>query len=551
MMRHGRTPVRPATNVNLADYGVKTSVTTGTISAGSDALTLTSATGFAIGDQIIVELGGEAGAGLRGTVGVGGVWPALSYADATARDADTSQADGTYAWLETDGTVHRFVSGAWEAIPETSYYTHKAQPKALVAEITDLVGNVATLSKTASVASTGASVYFDNEPVLTALVGEGGSLTASDHILSLPAGSFAISGRIRFFERTCWTLKGQGPDATEIFSPKGVPSANIWLEQCHGFIVRDLHVRGNVADDGFGMWLTSETALLGNGHSYPRGVFYNICYGGLVQNVKATDVWQGGVATLFATDVWAVNCDVILSQGLREYIQWMMVWSDSTRGGAVDCTITSPHLTSGLESFRSRDVQFVRPVLVNASISLNSSGGTIIDAPSITVEANSQLSENSFSRYKSLIEINANIDPDEPLLLLGGQIRNPTIVQEGYINANQNVLTAINVAPEAVDIVVSGGYPSNPAQGGLIQAPDYIAPIDGLYTDGPRGFASDGDATVTGIRVIGTPKPSPGSQSNSINFSDATKGTVTNCVADSIRAANQSGNQTNAEYLGG
>src|SRR3989344_4145625 len=53
--------------------------TTGSIAAGSNQLTVPGASGFQVGDWVIVEIGKEQGQGLRGTRGVGGTGPSTSY----------------------------------------------------------------------------------------------------------------------------------------------------------------------------------------------------------------------------------------------------------------------------------------------------------------------------------------------------------------------------------------------------------------------------------------------------------------------------------------
>lgn len=100
---------------DLRDFGLRSIKATGSIAAGSTELRLTAPPlpAFEKGDFVIVETGGEAGRGLRGTLGVGGSWPGKHYADAGARDQDTSQPVNTYAWLESDGFVHQWTGSAW------------------------------------------------------------------------------------------------------------------------------------------------------------------------------------------------------------------------------------------------------------------------------------------------------------------------------------------------------------------------------------------------------------------------------------------------------
>src|SRR6516165_3360460 len=83
---HGGTNVvDPLGTLSGTILALKDLSTTGSISSGSNQLTLKSNPGFHVGDQIIIEIGTETGQGQRATVGVGGTWPALNYADAAER----------------------------------------------------------------------------------------------------------------------------------------------------------------------------------------------------------------------------------------------------------------------------------------------------------------------------------------------------------------------------------------------------------------------------------------------------------------------------------
>src|SRR4029077_12232866 len=119
---------------DIRDFGAKSTVTTGTISAGSTSLTVADPAELAVGDHLIVQIGGETGAGARGTLGVGGAWPSLSYADPTAMNADNSRPERTYAWDRASGLVYIYTSGAWVHREDggspynQAYYTAKALP---------------------------------------------------------------------------------------------------------------------------------------------------------------------------------------------------------------------------------------------------------------------------------------------------------------------------------------------------------------------------------------------------------------------------------------
>jgi hypothetical protein len=111
----------PSANIyDPRDFGMRyVAPVTGSMSASSNQLTLTSASTFQVGDQIIVEIGGESGAGQRGTIGVGGTWPALNYATVAAMLADTSQATATCCYVQASSgspTANPFTVYSWSGL---------------------------------------------------------------------------------------------------------------------------------------------------------------------------------------------------------------------------------------------------------------------------------------------------------------------------------------------------------------------------------------------------------------------------------------------------
>ena len=535
--------------VDLTRLGLKSSSTRGSVHSGERRLVVQSPEGFSVGDQIIVEIGAEPGGGRRGTRGVGGSWPSLSFADARVRDNAAPQIENTYCWIESDGSVHRFSKGKWIAHDEKDYYWSKAQPTALVATITAIDGKSLTLSKPAQATATEAAVYFDNHPAMTKLIdasGPAGHRNTLDltHAV-IPAGTFAFSDLLEAKSVNGLSIAGAGRDQTILKSPRGVPSISLRFMSAQDCHVRDLHLLGNVRDDGYGLKWRNDTSI-NRGWSATQALYFTRCGYGSVRDLRVTNPWTNAVGTQSSSNIWARDVEC-LSEGHRVYIQWMFQWADSRGGGAIDCSVKSKFMTGGFEAFRSTGVIFIRPKGVNAAFAMNSSGDWLIDEAHLVVKPNSQMTELSFDHRKSIVDINSNIQPPNPAITMGGELRNPVIVQEGYMNAQRQTFTGVIIGPNNPNVLVSGGYPENPRQGGLIEAPDYGL-LGGL---GPRGVACDGDAVIRGIRVVGSPRRPPGNQLNSINFANASKGlgTVVDCVADLILAAHQKGNQTNISYL--
>src|SRR5262249_49083696 len=114
--------------LDMRDWGMRSIQTTGTIAAGSSTLMLAAPQNLRVGDFLLVEIGHEAGAGARGTIGVGGVWPALHFATTALLLAATAPAN-TFAWAKDTGEVWRYVSGNWiqtKPYAAVNYYPYLA-----------------------------------------------------------------------------------------------------------------------------------------------------------------------------------------------------------------------------------------------------------------------------------------------------------------------------------------------------------------------------------------------------------------------------------------
>jgi hypothetical protein len=182
-----------------------------------------------------------------------------------------------------------------------------------------------------------------------------------------------------------------------------------------------------------------------------------------------------------------------MTDGLRTCVQWQFQWTDSVGGGCIDCSVTSPNLIAGFEAFKSKDIQFIRSVGANASFAMNSAGNFLIQDARLTITPMSQHPDKAFSEQNPLININSNIDPNNPYHALGGTVRNATLMQEGYINTSNDILRGIVINANNPNIRVEGGYYS---------APNWAAPSQ---LNGPNGVNATGqNTTVDGMRVVGT-----------------------------------------------
>lgn len=560
------------------DFGMRSIATTGDITASSTTLTLASdaaGLGFKVGDRVIVETGAESGAGARGTNGVGGTWPALSYPDATARAAGTP-ANNTYAWQEDTGEVWRYVSSAWaQPYTSTNYNLFKAVPRALQATITAISGNDVTLSVAASETVADANVYLNCTPFINLMTyniwykfgspaGDLRDFQPQDAEIVLPEGTFYFGGKIYLGAHgTGMRIRGQG-DTTILKSPKGCPSIQIVAHSHTGddidhlkTVVSDLKMVGNVRDEGFGFDYASTSVIPYGSGSSGMEWSYNDSFvsetslntGGAmgssvliesstfceVVDVTHVDVWRA-VGTSYATDCYVRSCDTTMTDGLRMYVQWHYQWADSTRGAIEDCTVTSPRLIAGFEVFRCDGTDITGCTGNNASYSSNSSGRFEFNGNTcaVTVTDNVQAT-TGFSPSNPMFNINSNIQPPSGAVADGGEITNCVMTQADYIDANKNTLRGI---------VVNYYNPNISVDACSYSAPDFPADYAtaGTTLAGAVGISGTGDnMSVTNCTVVGKAKHEVVGGSNEYNIH------LNRTPAPSN--ATQSGNTANEIYV--
>lgn len=514
--------------------GLREVVTEGSISGGSNQLSVANTGGFTVGDWVIVEIGKEAGQGQPGTRGVGGTWPSKSYSSEGDLVSDGSQPEGQFAWAEDTGEVFWRRDGTWYNLapgrPNTigggAYYLGRAVPRSLQARITAIAGNTLTLDRSAAVSAAGANVYLDTAPILNRLIASGAGL-------GLPAGRFPTGGVVHIQDRPGFELSGQGKDQTTIFSPKGVPSAMIQVFNSSNAVVRNFTLQGNFRDQGYGLnWhgstsagtfepVTDQSAV--PGAAFPRGIlFFAGAHNGVAQDVRVIDVAQHALGVTYAENVWGRRIENIQNDPMRQYITWQIQWSDTTGGGCEDCEVRSTYLIPGFEAFRSTNVQFMRARGTNAVFAMNGSGGWFIVDSELRVTSNSLVSGSAVTPAHPMIDISSNVGIT-PQASMGGTIRNVTMIQEGYINASNDTLGGILIHANNPDIrVESSSY----------SAPDY-SPAPGNTTFGAIGLNSKGaNTTVNGMRVTGTAIPH---LANII----VERGSGQGCVAAVVRGCSQ------------
>jgi hypothetical protein len=522
--------------LDLRDFGLREVKGQASISGGSSQLIFSVPPGFRRGDYVIVEIGGESGRGLRGTRGVGGTWPAKSYVNRSAMNADTGQPENTYAWIESDRMVSQWKSSIWTPVGTNGYYHSIVYPISLRAKIVEIAsdGLTATLDKTAATGAVNAEVYLDNYytfqrllrtpkydgevnfPVFMQRANDFTAITPTGITIQLPAGNYAVGDIINWESAVGWKLIGEGQNASRLFSPQGVKSASINILS-DSTKISNFELAGNARDNGFGLNVT-ETDVPRAG-AWPSGIHFQSTENGIAEDLTVTNVFQKAVGASRTKNVWARRVKGIMTDGLRQYVQWHFQWSDSIGGGCEDCTVESPKLLGGFESFKSTGTQFVRPVGINAVMAVNSAEDFLFKDAKITIRAGSNYDNAWFSVGTPIVSVSTNVRGGSAAL--GGLIDNITMIQEGFVNGpgdhNQDSL---------IGIVVNKNNPNVTIRGGSYSAPDYHTPT---AMHGAFGINSTGDnLLVDGFRVIGKADPKWGN----ISF---TAGIVKNCVVDQIR----------------
>jgi hypothetical protein len=546
--------------LDMRDWGMRSIQTTGTIAAGSSTLVLAAPQNLQVGDFIIVEIGNEAGAGARGTIGVGGVWPALHYATTAALMAATP-ANQTFAWAEDTGQVYRYQSGAWNQNrpwAAINYYPHIALPRSLHARITGIAGTTITLDTAATVSATNANVYLDNQLYFNDLVQTPRSslsaLMPSSLEIVIPAGSYALGGTIIGNNHSGgWTIRGEGQGTSILFSPKGVRGAGINLQAFPNMMIRDFTLSGNGGLDGFGLgWYTTLETIPGSSSTtqydasgliivdrregavtettfdaawFPPGIKIFQSDNAIVQDVTVNNVFTSAVAFQQLDNGWAYRCTSNVTWPMQSYTQWQMIWANTTGGGCEDCTVNGSYTTPAFAAFSSTGTHFIRSTTINGELDLNNAGGWLHQDTTITVTANSHAPVGT--PVAGMVQISTATGSD--LVSAGGTIQNMNITIEGYINANNDIPVGIVISGQVVNIQITGGS---------YVAPNYAAPSALV---GPQGIRSQGrNIQVSGFTSCGRLSRGPNHWTHAnIGISN---GSVINSTATVIAAPTQSGN---------
>lgn len=521
-------PAKPSTRhsnmtgkvIDMRDYGVKHLETTGSISAASNQLTVASAAGFAVGDQVIVAVGGEtalssiysntAAAGRRGTIGVGGSWPpaARLYATEAERLAATP-AEESYGALDT-GKVYLRGSSSWNAWESGYYYWNMIVPYALVAKITAIAGNVLTLDTNAVASTANAQVCFDCLPCYKPLSDQVSAAFVSPAVLlpQTPAGgAFYQSGLIDSVYRNGLKLRGHSRNTTKLQTPKGANPQCFNSTQANDVVISDMWYVGNHDLHGYG---TLGRGAFGYGFniSGQNAVYATGCR---MERLRTSEVASQAYRTTTTEDCVIDDCHhELLVSPQQCYLQWNFNAANATRPVISNCVSDGNWLTPSFEVFACQDGVIRNCGGRNNLFSSNSCDGTFYDEIYTTIEANCRATNvASPTGEASILQFNANVGSSSGgangIPGQGGRIRNPRIVIEGYMDANNWHSCPINIT-SAPNVLIEGTYDPLVADDGqrkgYLAGPRRIESGTSAFANSATKINADGsNVTVRGIRV--------------------------------------------------
>ena len=540
------------------DFGMAQIDAVGAMSAGSNQLVLTTAAGYTVGQSIIVEIGGESGGGMRGTLGVGGAWPRNSYPTTAALRAAVPPRAPFWAYAADTNLVWSWNGSIWDHRNDNggtynqSYYSEKIVPLALSAKIMAVSadGKTLTLSKSAVASSTNAAIHLDCVPSLANILADplaDGVPAPSPMTISVPAGQFCFSEPVLGQNRAKLTISGQPGRRTRFRSPKGTQCITVRINNASfgrgAVTIQNIDFLGNFADNGYGLGIDAQ----GNYQTGPATCYVGFCDNSIIRNCHSVDIFSGAAEIEGSANPLIDSCSVTINGVQRAYIGWQIQLATCVGGRMQNCTAAGAKLLKSFELFACKGSKIVNCNGTNALYAINSSSSWVIEGCTATIQAGAYFGQLSGALDEPVINVNNNAFRSGS----GGLIKNCNVIQQGYIDSRNNSLKAIQIQPTQTDCTIQGQYPGaagcSAALAGLFKAPGYDSRSAeygamAVMSDAPR-------TTIIGIRSIGTAIGPPGHSGHFGNISLlGADSRVTNCVADVVHGGSQSGNQTNASF---
>lgn len=394
--------------------------TTVSTTAGNNVVTVGSSTGLNVGDQIVIE-----DDWVRGTMGVGGIWPPLSYATVSAMNADTTKPTDTYAWVEATGDVYRW-NQAWA--PNTwwqpvAYYYRQAVPYSLITTITDISGTSVTLAAAPQATKSGLTLYYDNAvPLQNAAAG-----ITSGRII-IPAGTWYASNGFNIESKADIVVTGGGLTSI-LASIRGTPGIAFSAGYSDRFEVSNLRIIGNCEDTGWGFTRTSTWATSNPYMPITMTAIYS--HGVKFQDLRIDHPFQQACNIAYGYNGLIDNVSVYRDQGYQMYTQWMLTLNDSTYGTIQNCLVDCNELVTAIELFRTDHCNVLNNTTRNGVYSLNANGTFLHSGNSVTLEADTR-GNTHFTKTMG-ISVSKNVSPPASTFASGGTIEDFTMIVEGPV----------------------------------------------------------------------------------------------------------------------
>jgi hypothetical protein len=473
-------------------------VTTGSINATSTTLVVANIAGFSVGDWLTVEIGKEPGLGQRGTKGVGGNWPsdARGYAsfNAMVSALGSNPTTSRFAWINNPSDPdyamvwHAWGDGsawfqmAWLNVSgpmsRGQYYNAMIVPRSLVAQIQSITPGAGTTGSfllhngptngQAKVSVSGANVYRDSTTDINSAIAAGGSLTLTD-------GDYYCANVLHIEGKTNFVLAGTTRDGTRLISPRGVPPLTLETHS-PGTVIHHLTVQGNTRDHGFGFNYND----IGISGSIRGGVDYGIdddhfqagtgngmglffLQGANNHEVHHCLINDSGTAAIYAgfvDGVWWHHNELRQQDPHREYLQWQLY--PDTAGNVIieDNFLNFTNVMCGLDCFKCFGPIVRRNTCINALLSMNGSGGYLIEDNTQTFTAQSFYEANMINRGNPCFALTDAIGV--VYQHSGGTIRNHTITQNGFIGLGNWSAIGLKVSDNHWNVVVDNFVNSAP-----------------------------------------------------------------------------------------
>lgn len=345
---------------DLRDLGLKDTVATGSMGAASNTLVLTSANHkFKVGDPIVVQVGGEAGEGLRGARdGVGGAFPTASVATTANLPAfDTPQQLPTFSRIhvQEDNLVYITWNDSRDWEPMSDYYDRMPMPRSLKARVTAVNGSSLTLDTPSVNATNGAKVVYDcHRSGIVEFV-----KTNANRTLKIPALQFHFSAPITTLQGINSKILGQGRWSSELRGIDGCDAFGLTATNINNSEFKNFAVIGTYRlDSGF---------LQSSGK---RGIDIT-AINTLIEDCRFVDL-PNAIVGGYCTNSIIRRCDAY-KNGTASYVQWEFQFADAGNNLIEDCKLISDFLTNGPEAFRSHGTKIRRCGGVNMVTANNSS----------------------------------------------------------------------------------------------------------------------------------------------------------------------------------